>query len=264
MTAKLAFLNKHIEIQHSYQQVKAFEHQSADLCQQLSPNGLILDGLFKGMKYPSYAASGSTLVPKILGCYESELIPAFEHLDPSYEIIIDIGCAEGFYATGLALRYPNAIVHSYYTDASALARATAMAEANGVADRIRFHALATVAELASADKRRALVIVDCEGDERFLFSHQNIKALCNSDLIIELHPHVYPDMNEYLQSLFAATHSRQLITAVPDQQKNIDLPPIRHLPLETRKLCVAEFRGNFQQWMVCTPRREQSHEQAMA
>ena len=61
-------------------------------------------GPFAGMRYITRSC-GSKLAPKVIGCYERELHPAIENaIRGDYQRIIDIGCAEGYYAVGLAWR----------------------------------------------------------------------------------------------------------------------------------------------------------------
>ena len=67
----------------------------------------VLNGPFRGMKYLSRAYC-SAVLPKLLGTYECELIPAIDRLARSdADRIVDIGAAEGYYAVGLALKVPN-------------------------------------------------------------------------------------------------------------------------------------------------------------
>lgn len=65
----------------------------------------ILAGPFRGMKYIENS-HGSAYLPKILGSYEKELhkfIPRI--VEEEYELILDIGAAEGYYAVGLSYLY---------------------------------------------------------------------------------------------------------------------------------------------------------------
>lgn len=97
----------------------------------------VLNGPFKGMKYPSLSAVGSAVFAKLLGSYERELHPTLEIvLERSCSEIIDIGCAEGYYAVGLAMKFENAKVYAFDSDAEARKRCSIMAKLNGVADRV--------------------------------------------------------------------------------------------------------------------------------
>ena len=59
----------------------------------------VLNGPFEGMQYPNFESYGSASWPKLLGTYESELTNAIlAKKDTDYSSIVDIGCAEGYYA----------------------------------------------------------------------------------------------------------------------------------------------------------------------
>jgi hypothetical protein len=55
-------------------------------------------GLFADLKLLPHAV-GSALAPKLIGSYEAELHPIFDRIfRKPYKRVIDIGCAEGYYA----------------------------------------------------------------------------------------------------------------------------------------------------------------------
>jgi len=65
-------------------------------------NGIVADGPFKGMSYlPS--AHASTLSPKLTGTYEKEIQEDLLTIANKVNSFLDIGCAEGYYTTALAL-----------------------------------------------------------------------------------------------------------------------------------------------------------------
>uniref|UniRef100_UPI0040488B91 hypothetical protein n=1 Tax=Cyanobium sp. TaxID=2164130 RepID=UPI0040488B91 len=62
---------------------------------------VVQSGLFKGMVlFPG--SLGSQLLPKWLGTYEAEVQGLLEEQAKDCNCFIDIGCAEGFYLTGMA------------------------------------------------------------------------------------------------------------------------------------------------------------------
>ena len=64
----------------------------------------VLDGPFKGLKFVAKSTEGCH-IPKLLGSYEQPLSPYIEEIiSKNYSNIINIGCAEGYYAVGLASR----------------------------------------------------------------------------------------------------------------------------------------------------------------
>src|SRR5450432_1298867 len=92
------------------------------LLQKLFPTGLLIvqNGPFAGMKYIPQS-NGSALIPKLTGTYEQELHGIIEEVSQrKYHTLVDVGCAEGYYLVGLALRLPNLHVHGFDLNAEAL------------------------------------------------------------------------------------------------------------------------------------------------
>ena len=103
----------------------------------ISPNLTVQHGPFSGMVYPEMTAIGSSLVPKLLGSYEQELHPVLDAICANdYSEIIDIGCAEGYYACGLAMKIPTARVFAFDTNNEAIHLCKQMAEKNNVDERL--------------------------------------------------------------------------------------------------------------------------------
>ncbi len=97
----------------------------------------VLEGPFKGMAYPVRASEGARAA-RLLGLYEASLEPVIETIAARpYALVIDIGCAEGYYAVGLARRMPQARVLARDSSDQAQALCRALATANGVADRVQ-------------------------------------------------------------------------------------------------------------------------------
>ena len=75
----------------------------------LRPGYEVQAGPFKGMRYPQFKAKGSTMLGKLLGTYEGELADLITSLvKQPYDAVVDVGCAEGYYAVGLALKISTA------------------------------------------------------------------------------------------------------------------------------------------------------------
>src|SRR5262245_44644341 len=70
----------------------------------------VLTGPFQGLLFVNITGWG-TLTSRWLGCYEAELHPWIEAaVGRGYQRIINIGCAEGYYACGFAQRLRSAEV----------------------------------------------------------------------------------------------------------------------------------------------------------
>jgi SAM-dependent methyltransferase len=162
-------------------------------------------GPFKGLKYPQLSSVGSTLLPKLLGSYEKELQPLIERLcQTQYTEIIDIGCAEGYYAVGLALRIPEARIYAFDINQKARDLCHKMARLNGVSNRCDIKSNCSTETLRVFPfKKRGLIICDCEGCEKELFQPELMENLTCCDLLIELHD--FTDIN--ISTYIGLTHS---------------------------------------------------------
>lgn len=212
----------------------------------------VLHGPFEGMCYPSLRSVGSTLYPKLIGCYERELHFLIEQLcmEP-YSEIIDIGCAEGYYAVGLGLRIPDAKIIAFDTNEEARKLCLDMAKLNGIAHRTEVQSLCTANTLKDFCFTKGLVICDCEGYETSLFNETNIQNLLQCDLLIETHDFININISTQIADLFMSTHDITLIQSIDDIQKAklYEYRETQDMDLETKKLFFAEKRPSTMEWL---------------
>jgi hypothetical protein len=209
------------------------------------------------MKYVG-AAAGSALIPKLLGCYEEALHPVFaEVLKNSYDAIIDVGCAEGYYAVGLARTLRTVPVYAYDIDLCARELCSTLAALNGVEDVVTVRGGCDIAALAESAKGRTLIVCDCEGFELELLRPNLIDGLRQADLIVELHELVDPSIPDVITSRFAPTHEVRLITSEGLRRKS--LPQLDGLSRMDRRLARNEWRGVGIRWAYLRSRSE-AHE----
>ncbi len=171
------FVYRPLRRAYQWQRERRFQARYRRLVSQITAKAgwQVQTGPFAGMRYVEEARS-SALLPKLLGTYEDELHPALEtFLAMSYPVAIDIGCAEGYYAVGLARRLPGAIVHAYDLEPRARSLCTELAKRNGVADRVLIHERFTPDELLALPAERLLVICDVDGYEIELFKPETAK-----------------------------------------------------------------------------------------
>ena len=202
-----------------------YEHKVAEKKLKLFyTDRIVKSGFFYGMKYCSFNSSGSSIFPKLLGSYEVELYSTFLKLQRhKYKYILDVGCAEGYYAVGLALRFPDAKIYGFDINKEALSRCKELAQFNNVEDRVLLSETCTSSTLESfAFSGRSLIICDCEGYEKELFTRANIYRLKATDLVIELHPFAVKDVRKYLAGLFSTTHDISFISSMDNNRKIFD------------------------------------------
>ncbi len=209
------------------------------------------------MVYPQPAASGSVIFPKLLGTYEAELHSELERLITYHpSVVVDIGCAEGYYAVGLALRLPNCIVHAIDIDQASLKQCAEMAKANGVLDRLIFANRCLKSDLSVFENKNVLVICDCEGYERFLFDDMLASKLKDSALIIETHDFRSPSITRSLRHVFSKTHTLKMICSVNDfcRPQIFGDELVNGLEFIDQIAVMAEGRPAESWWLVCTPK----------
>lgn len=215
-------------------------------------------GPFTGMRYPQAQAAGSTLLPKLLGSYESELIPVIEKiLLTHYSTIVDIGCAEGYYAVGLGMRLPESHVYAFDTDSAAQRFCREMAEINGLKDRLIVGSFCDPAILLTLSLgKRALIVSDCEGYEGVLFNQDIAKHLSQHELLIEVHDEWESKNGRMLKENFARTHHLEIVQSIQDVRKvrTYSYPELEGCNVNKRLLMVAENRGSIMEWFHFTPR----------
>lgn len=216
----------------------------------------VQDGLFRGMKYPAFYSHGSSMFAKLLGTYESELYKEFEELlKTDYSEIIDIGCAEGYYAVGLARKKPRAKIYAYDISESAINACREMAKLNGVEGQFVFNNFCSEETLANFKFHgKGLIICDCEGYELELFTPRAVKGLVNCDLVIELHDLYTEKITPFIENAFRQTHTVKLVNS-ENTFKKFEKAGLRHRFTDNE---IQEFfaeRNGIMQWAIITSKQ---------
>ena len=185
---------------HSPQQLfrAAYTFYRATLEQQLSKEGpvKVQSGLFRGMSlYPGSLAS--QLLPKWLGTYEAEVQHILNAHGADYDCFLDIGCAEGFYLTGMALLY-GITCQGVDIDPRAKSATAYASQQNGVSHLVNVQDCVATAVAACHGKTMIMIDVDGNEDEVLdeleasLASHQKITDLM---LVVETDKGVSSEQN---------------------------------------------------------------------
>jgi hypothetical protein len=206
----------------------------------------VLSGPFQGMRLLRFA-SGSGLLPKVVGCYEMEIHPAVAaSLRRGYRRVVNVGCGEGYYAVGYALALPQAVIHAFDLDILARRRLRTLARRNGVAGRVHPAARCEPENLAALAGEGSLVLSDCEGCEKELLDPARVPVLAGTDLLVELHDFLDPSISSTLEARFRATHEIEII---PMQERDVStMPQLARLTAEQKQRAVWEGRPAGMQW----------------
>src|SRR6202022_2792884 len=157
----------------------------------------VKDGPFAGPVYPLEAALSRHSIPKLLGTYEQELHGIIRMIEQrKYDLVIDIGSAEGYYAVGLA-RLLRTKVLAHDPEPIERAHCERAARLNGVSSLVEMRGLFHRSDIQEYRDLRVLCICDCEGFESQLFDAKTVMDVAKWDILIELHG----DTTEQLPSL---------------------------------------------------------------
>ncbi len=216
---------------------------------------VIQAGPFAGMTYVASTSEGG-IAPKLLGVYETALHDVFLNAPGAgYDAVLNVGCAEGYYAVGCARLLPEAAILAWDIDPVARRKCLDLARLNGVEARIdlreRFepeHVDAARADLSGSLGRRpkGLLVMDCEGAE-FDLLDPDAADFGWLDLVVEVHPR-RTMRAEDLARRFESTHvveERQARTVVPELPAWLD--NLGHLD---QLLAVWEWRAVPTPWLV--------------
>lgn len=167
----------------------------------------VLNGPFAGMDY-SVPASEGAKAARLIGCYEASLTPVFEQvIARRYRQIIDIGCAEGYYAVGLAQRLPKARILARDSNPAAQALCRDHALRNGVDGRVDVGGMISADDFNWCLRKRTFVLCDIEGAEEELLDPQTTPGLAVADILVECHDVLRPGLADRIAARFQATHT---------------------------------------------------------
>jgi hypothetical protein len=154
----------------------------------------VLTGPFKGMLYIDETVWG-LVPPKWLGAYEIELADIIEEIiHRGYSQILNIGCAEGYYSVGLALRVRTCEVFAFDIDPICRSQTRRLAELNQVSNRVHVRGECKHDLLNDLIDGSTLIFSDIEGYEVVLLDPAKAPKLKNADLLIEIHEKAAGDM----------------------------------------------------------------------
>jgi SAM-dependent methyltransferase len=214
-------------------------------------HGIVQSGPFVGMLLcEEQDWKDGNLSTKCLGCYEEELHPFVEtqiarlaKLERAK--IVDLGCAEGYYAIGLGRRLPQSVIYGVDISKKSLEILRKAAALNGVTN-ITLDAMLVEEVMVAPD----LVVCDVEGDEVNYLRLDIFPDLVRSDIIVECHDSEDFHISKILQERFAPTHDvLQVWEGARDPNK---FEFLRQRQSLHRWMAVCEGRPCLMNWLVMT------------
>lgn len=218
--------------------------------------GKVQTGPFKGMLILQASSWGDgDICPKILGTYEAELHSCLNIFSKAqFKTVVNVGCAEGYYAVGLTRLIPRAVTHAFDISQAAQDLCRRNAALNQVQDRLVVGGLCTQEALRKilATSGQTVVVCDCEGGELELLNPAAIPDLRRCDILVECHDFVNRSISNTLIERFEASHRIDVIPEGPRDPNRF--APLRSMPSLDRWLAVCEFRPEFMTWMLMRPK----------
>ena len=218
-------------------------------------------GLFRGMRYVR-TSIGSSYGAKLLGTYEVELQDLLVAVEAKrFHSIVNVGAAEGYYAVGLALRHPQAIVAAFETESRGQELIRELATLNAVSERVKIAGTCDRNALRQSLAADSLVFMDAEGAEVELLEPMATPALATCTCVVEVHDFLVPGATALLRERFASTHP---LAAIPPRPRSLaDLPPVFRLlfRLTSHRYATSvldEGRPASMCWLHLAPRKDRA------
>lgn len=213
-------------------------------------------GPFKGLKYPALKSITSSLIPKFIGTYESEIYEDLELFlkTNSYDIIIDIGAADGYYAAGLAMRSPQTQVIGYDANPASIKFCEEMKQINKL-NNLDMRGVFLESSMNDFADKRVLLICDIDGFEYDLFSNSDfLECIKNFDIIVETHDYVNPQITTIIPKALKSTHNFKIIPFKPNKLTELPKELFSRASFAEKKFAVHE-RIVDNKWIVARAKK---------
>ena len=213
-------------------------------------------GPFKGIVLiPQYMWGDGDTAAKLMGVYEDELHDFIEAaIAQQPDIIINVGCAEGYYSIGLASRLPDAKVIAVDVDSRSASIVKDTAQANQLKNLSAITHLVDHQwlEQQCQDKNNPLLVFDCEGAELELLDPTKVAALQKCSVIVECHDCMNPVITKTLVSRFEYTHNIEQVSQTTKDSYQFAF--LQHLSDCDKWALVHEGRPSTMSWLYMVPK----------
>lgn len=216
-------------------------------------DGHVYQGPFKGMKIlHKFSWGDGDSASKLLGLYECELFDSIEmSIEQQPDMILNIGCAEGYYGIGLAKRTGTVTV-LFDVNQKAIDIARENAQVNGV-NRIMFSNNCVIEQYRAflINPQKPFIFMDCEGAEEEILDLEKIPELAKTTIMVESHDCNRPGLTSKLIERFSDTHN---ILVIKQGSKNPYLKIIDDLDDYDKMLLCVEARPSTMYWLHMIPK----------
>jgi len=218
---------------------------------------VVIRGPFAGLILSENSSKCSSTQAKIYGCYEKELEDIVERsINKKYEIVLNVGCAEGFYSIGFAKRMPKCFVYSFDIDPAHKQVFYETAALNNVTSRVQYLDAFTADFISkNCPTNSKLFFCDCEGEEINIISDEFLSQNQNMDFIVETHDFIGKPICAVLeQRFYRHGYKVHKLKSIEDNERAImfHIPELMNFDFETKKDVIKEYRPCPMTWLYCT------------
>lgn len=233
-----------------------------DRCKELTPyiyqktGGKVLTGPFTGMVIVPKTADNGHVASKLLGVYEDELHDwIYDAVESNPDLVMNIGCAEGYYAVGLCRLLPNVAAMAVDIDIkanSAISENLMANVINGLDVYVRRATCEWIEDRLNLTEK-PLIVMDCEGEEITLLDPNCVPSLLKTRVIVECYDTPLDSITDTLIKRFSATHTiQQTISQYKDPYQFEFLKEFS----DSDKCClVNECRATSATWLYMVPKK---------
>ncbi len=213
--------------------------------------GIVQSGPFKGMIIPREQGwQDGTLSPALLGCHEQELHGVIEYeierlSGMDRPVVVNVGCAEGYYTVGLSRRLPNALVWGIDTNLECLTIAKDAVVANHVGAVL-------TNDLRNAFENPALIVMDCEGAEVDYLDMEKHPALREAHILVEIHNSKQQNSGDIVSARFRDSH--KILFYEEGARNPNEFEFLCYYPSNVRWMAMCENRPACMHWLHMVPR----------
>lgn len=214
-------------------------------------NNTVYSGPFKGLKM--LPSTHGDICSKLLGLYENELHEAlYNTMKWIPDIIVNVGCADGYYGLGLAKLLPNCKTYLIDINQDALLNAINSAKLNNL-NNCFFDIQSNPSDVENLikDYSKPFLVVDIEGHEKEFLDFKNLPSLYKSVVLVEVHDFVDKNIFIDLTNQFMHTHN---IKCINQGAKNPFFDLLSDIPDDYKFAICSEGRPSSMRWLWMVPR----------
>ncbi|MBN3196855.1 hypothetical protein [Pectobacterium versatile] len=222
-------------------------------------DGVVKYGPFNGLKLQRDTWWGkSDLGSMLLGLYEKEILDYIDTVNiEEFNSFIDIGAADGYYACGLltAEKVNKAICFERSERGQDIIKSNWIR--NGRKGELKVYGEANISSISALlpeELNKSLVLVDIEGYEFELLTHDIMSALSTCTVIIEIHNWVDDFIPKYENLLKDAWEFFDIEYFQRVERVTSNLPELRDFTDDNRLLLVSERRPCLMRFLKLTPK----------